>query len=749
MTWRIFFILLSVLVLPYLITSCGSEDGSSVTSELIGVRGTVIDATGAPIPNATIIINDIQEAISTDEKGDFYIEIPTGEQLLTIYNGNLIHATITVNAVGVSFVELDYISPDDLTQTISSGLQANLSSSKFDCGAWGQDNCNIFDWEYWNGGLGILNSCDRGLKCEDRSLFKLCVLGSGVCRNDDRWQANATTIQSGWAYNAIVEQRKIARYEPINWLAFLGAHNAFNNQADGYFLKPNQIYSMTDQLRMGARALMIDVHHICDLSLACEIRLSHAEVSDSGIHWGASPNDRHFGFGIIEIKQWLDNNPGEVIVLYIEEHLENDPESKADYAWILEHFLSAKMLRRSEKPQGRWPTLVEMRDMKRQVVVIGSALYDEKDYFFKEVKTPWKSSAPKKFDPQLCEMDGTYSFTDNDEKFVAVEESRYIIDIPLFDIHYNGYESAGVIAEDCSGAQIPCAETSQITACGNSQTLVDYLGGGVADATYPIGDRFTGLVWSWKEGVRGWEEDNQAAVLETSSGRWIPRELSETHHYACGHLREGAPSTWADSTQLTEWRVTQEIGPYRDGGMQCAKEFGSEFVFSVPVNAPQNEKLLATHDINSEHDVWLAYRDIKDAENDVDWDRDVPCITGVIATFTELWPPNHIMVPIELEILHQCTIEPECKISSISSDDPTVTDEDWRILDESPLALELRSERIGWNHDGRTYSLDIECLVDEDGRVNMTGIDILVPHDQKVSQCRAGPRHWIETVIGE
>ncbi len=763
---RSFFILMSLLITFSLFVSCEKQEGvNEVTFKQVGVRGTVIDETGAPIPNATIVINKKQEAVLTNEKGDFYIDIPSGEQLLTIYNDNIIHTTVAVDALDGSFVELNEISPEGFAQTSVSG--ANLSSSKFDCGAWGQNNCTKFDWAFGNAGFGFAQRCDRGLECRSTDVLGLnCSIGEGVCRNDDRWQDKARSVKKGWAYNAIVEQRKIARYEPLNWTAMIGAHNAYNNYADGYVIKPNQEYSMTDQLNMGARVLMLDVHHIC--AFKCEIRLSHASINKYGHHVGASSGDRHFGFGIIEIKQWLDKNPGEVIILDMEEKLEGNAESIADYAWVLEHFLGGTyknrkdyMLRQSDLPDGegrsndkRWPTLQEIRDMGKQVVLKGGGPLHHlnKDYIFSKVKTTFNLNKPLYFNPESCKI-SDQSFTDSLERFAAVEESRYIFDFSIFGTAGNEYEDTGVIAEDCSGTGYPCAEISEITACGNSQVLLDFISdpaGRNHDDYASMGNRFTGLVWSWKEGVRGWEKDNQAAVLETSSGRWVPREPSETYHYACGHLREGVPSTWSDSTQstewkwadrtqLTEWRVTQEFGPYRDGGMHCAKEFGPEFVFSVPVNAPQNKALIDT----SYNDVWLAYRDIKDEEGEINWDRDVPCITGVSASSTELWPPNHKMLPVGLDVLHQCKIEPHCKVSSISSDDPTATDDDWKIIldEEIQLAVELRSEREGLDQDGRTYSIEIECVVDKAGRVNTTAVDILVPHDQSEYRYRAGPQY--------
>ena len=57
-----------------------------------------------------------------------------------------------------------------------------------------------------------------------------------------------------------------------------------------------------------------------------------------------------------------------------------------------------------------------------------------------------------------------------------------------------------------------------------------------------------------------------------------------------------------------------------------------------------------------------------------------------------------------------------------------------KILEYPQLAVELRAERSGKNRDGRIYSIDLECVVDESGRMNHTGVDVPVLHDRRVSK---------------
>jgi hypothetical protein len=724
-----------------LLAACGGDgpgdldsSGATARPQAVSIRATVIDERGAPVSGAAVTLSGSAEQGYTDANGNILLNVAPGDYVLTITSGGATAVSIPVAAADAAAVELGRIQLASAASGVASGPLVGLGSSNFDCGGSGQRTCTAFvDWEFYHGGLSPPKYCDRGLQCE-AGLFDVCALGTGKCGNFTRvnFGGRALQVRQGWAYGALVEQRKIARFEPLNWTAIIGAHNAFNTSADGYAI-PNHLYSMTDQLQMGARALMLDVHHVCAVAPpTCEIRLSHAEYMGMGIHLGASPSDRHFGFGLMEIRQWLERNPGEVVLLHMEERLKDisdndDPESRADYAWSFEHFLGPYLLRKNEKEKlgGRWPTLAEMRSMvpPRQVIAFGSAL-PEKDYLFHgrpgEFTTPFGASAPTHFHPAACTVEGgsfRFELANPGQTFVGIEEGRYA----------NGYAQAGVIAEDCSGLPFPCARAAAIAACGNAEVLLDFMGD-TGDALVPIGDRMGGLVWSWKRDERGWQKDGYAALLEVASGRWVPREPTENHAYACGHWREGEPLTeWKDTGQLTEWRITQGQGPYAKGGMQCAREFGSDFVFSVPVNGPQN-KALANAFAGTDAGVWLAYRDVKSAPGEIYWDRDVPCVTGVIALPSEPWPPNHKMASVQLAVSHRCVKAPLCQITGVMSTDPAATPDDWRVT--GAMTVELRAERSGTSRDGRTYSVDVECVVDDEGRLNWTGVDVLVPHDQ-------------------
>jgi hypothetical protein len=96
--------------------------------------------------------------------------------------------------------------------------------------------------------------------------------------------------------------------------------------------------------------------------------------------------------------------------------------------------------------------------------------------------------------------------------------------------------------------------------------------------------------------------------------------------------------------------------------------------------------------------------------------RDVtpPQINSIRATPSSLWPPNHQMVPVKVNVSASDDHDPApiCKITSVSSNelenglgDGDATP-DWKITGD--LAVSLRSERSG-RGSGRIYTITVQC----------------------------------------
>ncbi len=125
-------------------------------------------------------------------------------------------------------------------------------------------------------------------------------------------------FKNSWVAHALALQRDIDVNAPLSQATFIGTHNSEN--AISYqipflrYVDPNQILSIHDQLEMGVRSIEYDVHWYTDSHFKKEILLCHALPN----HVGCSMFDRPVIEGLSELRDWLQKNPGEVVVLYFD-----------------------------------------------------------------------------------------------------------------------------------------------------------------------------------------------------------------------------------------------------------------------------------------------------------------------------------------------------------------------------------------------------------------------------------------------
>ncbi len=135
------------------------------------------------------------------------------------------------------------------------------------------------------------------------------------------------------------------RYDEV---AYLTTHNAYNSVADNFML-PNHNNGITQQLNEGVRAMMLDVYETNGVPV----------VYHTFDFLGSLP----LASNLDEIKNFLDNNPNEIVTIILECYVSANMIEDALNDAGLTPYLFAKGL-------SSWPTLQEMIDADTRLVIM-------------------------------------------------------------------------------------------------------------------------------------------------------------------------------------------------------------------------------------------------------------------------------------------------------------------------------------------------------------------------------------------
>jgi hypothetical protein len=133
----------------------------------------------------------------------------------------------------------------------------------------------------------------------------------------------------------------------LDELALAVAHNAMNSEADG-FLLPNQTLGYEDQLALGVRGFMLDVHDDDGVLSLCH--------SDCGL------GREDLSVGLARFAAWLDANPDELIVFIVQDEVPP--------AGLIAAAEAAGLDRWAVDPpaDGAWPTWGELVDADQRLL---------------------------------------------------------------------------------------------------------------------------------------------------------------------------------------------------------------------------------------------------------------------------------------------------------------------------------------------------------------------------------------------
>ena len=409
----------------------------------------------------------------------------------------------------------------------------------------------------------------------------LCYGGDVIIRDGQaladpgRFEAAIEDYQRSWTHRTVAFQYSLANDVPFVNAPWLGTHNSFNSIAQqGPALSTtdaNQQLTLVDQLRMDMRSLELDVHWFPSAYAGGQNApvVCHAgAVSD---HDGCSVEPL-LGPVLGQIRGWLDKNPNQVLLLYIEDHLtgldgSNGYDSTAD---VIKQSLGSLVYPTGAAPGKSVDLPLRLTRDKvlasgAQVVMVSNSHGGGGDKFRSQVFT-WNShveQTPSGFqDFPSCGPD--YKRSDYDTKLV-----RYYEDSTWLSA------GASTAANDPEGEGLTPHDVQQMVRCG-----VDLFG---FDQLQPGDGRLDASVWSWAHG----EPSRHGCAIGGTADGWSTGNCSKSRPAAC---RE------ADGS----WIVTADAVEEADAAAACT---AAGATFDVPRTGYDNERLKAA---SSGDPVWLG-----------------------------------------------------------------------------------------------------------------------------------------------
>jgi hypothetical protein len=388
--------------------------------------------------------------------------------------------------------------------------------------------------------------------------------------------ARGTVAASEWYTASWRTQNELALSHTLCSAQLLGTHNSAITLADGYggedskyssvlqllderpslVRTNNQLFSLTDQLNLGARMLEVDVHWV-----AKSLRAAHcggfqsrvltglvqaikmvAHKMDYDVDWDVAtigcspglsgipvPDQKLFSDVLAEVSEWLSANERQVIVLYLDNDRDLQEWKKVprmvaalDAAFGHIAYLPRDL---ALEDGGEWPTLGSMVRRNKRLVIVSRTDYDSPSLFVREDVCQWTETKPVAIE-NGCDAAG---------KLVRPIENL---------IRYGPFSNRGKLGNNTN--VFDAALMRAWTTCGGVPSL---------DLLTP--DKAAHLVWTWRADVVARPGD--WAWMSVLDGRWVTNPdrapANDTFALAC---RDITTSKWSASTRCgsgTEWSV--------------------------------------------------------------------------------------------------------------------------------------------------------------------------------------------------
>jgi hypothetical protein len=391
--------------------------------------------------------------------------------------------------------------------------------------------------------------------------------------------AAVDAFAKGWVPRALALQARLDWDRPLRDAFLPHTHNSFNSPQHGPSLTtadPNQRYTLTDQLRMGFRALELDLHWFphpagTPADGLHGVVVCHGQTQDVGplsVHVGCSV-DRLLGPVLDEVRAFLDapGNEHEVLLLYLQNELDDVPAAHAEAVAELERAFGPLL----HRPTGASAATCEDLPVERsradllaaghRVLLVGGCGPGPWSSWVFQQGAGWDERANSGGYPDFPACAADRVLRGYDEHLIRVTEDQTWL--------------SAVVG---TPAPITVAEVRAMVRCGVELIGLDRVG--------PDDPRLPALVWSWAP-----DEPSTAGpcALRGADGRFRAADCSGERAPACRTTDGG-------------WVVPAATGPWADGFATCA---AAGAAFAVPTSGWDNEQLgLAAP---GGVDLWLDY----------------------------------------------------------------------------------------------------------------------------------------------
>ncbi|HWB67021.1 MAG TPA: hypothetical protein VG708_09360 [Mycobacteriales bacterium] len=411
-------------------------------------------------------------------------------------------------------------------------------------------------------------------------------------------EAKIERFQHSWLHHALALQNRLDRRVPLYEAQIPATHNSFNassyvlpaKSSSPYYLPsltnldPNQVYSLTDQLRMGIRGLEVDLHWVPSIygnlltTGGFWVDVCHGQSTavpglPFNVHIGCTV-DRSLQNTLLELRRWVARHPHQFLLIYLENQLDGNLQA---------HNITARLIRQTF---GHWVYRPPSSLLPGECA---SMPYGTSEHHILATGARVMfvgNCGPGAWNREVFTRGPLWNESGNPTTYGAADCAADEKAREAHDVFRRWYQESPFLEALMEATQtMTPAATRRMVRCGVNLTGWDQL--------LPGDGRLNAFVWSWARG--------EPAV---GGGRCAYQDRRGRFRTSACDVRRPAACVDRDF----DWHVTKAVGPAWRGAALCRREF-PHARFGVPPNGYRNAQLRAARNASGPR-VWLDYGEV-------------------------------------------------------------------------------------------------------------------------------------------